>query len=128
MLTRFGRLSRRSQFSNVIYLPDRNDGIFTDLASATFVMTITPLSDDWPTSYCDYGLLRHHMPRPALEIRTQADNDGPLRVLGPDNLGLFFLFTADQMSGLWPGLHEVSLIATVRDQTEEVLRETVPVV
>lgn len=121
MLTRFGTVSRRGFWRDIILAPAIDDGTLTDFLAATLEIRAWPTDRvDWRD---DYGWRRRCDATPALFATTSGLGDGEFKILEPR--AAQFYFPASVMQGQCSGIHEISVLAIVGPETSEILRDQV---
>ena len=113
--------SRRGQWRDTIELFAEN-GQPIDLTAARLTLS---LECQRPDAGSDYGLGRPSASWPHLRASTDGTGVGTLTRVSPTVAE--FVFTAEHMTGLWPGTYVVSLIAEIDGDEDEAFRETMVV-
>lgn len=102
-------VSLRGQWSETIELRDDDDNSLIDLDDATIDVQLYERVVNG-TSY----------PTPTITLST---DDDTLDVTSPGYVT--FTFTSSQLNGLQPGMYELSVVVTIDDETEEIMRSPV---
>ncbi|WP_157080668.1 hypothetical protein [Methylobacterium variabile] len=124
MLTKFGAVSLRGLWRDTLTFPEVSDGTLTDFSVALLEMRVVP--EGCRADRDDYGwrrVDRGDWARASLTATTAGTGQGTLTVIGPS--AVLFYFPAEIMRSQRPGVHEVSISATIGPETAEILREKV---